>query len=126
MNLITKLQNSFTTFLTNTLQVSLPRAQTCYFELNTDDQKQQFGDLVSNAAMILSKELKRNPREIAQEIAQKFKNPAIEKIEIAGPGFLNFFLTNEAFSKLTQELFEQKNGFFKPEKPHKQKKGSTL
>ena len=121
MNLITALRQAFLTYLTNQLKVSLALAKSCSFDLNTDDQKQQFGDISSNAALILAKELKRNPREIAQEIAQNFSNPAIEKLEVAGPGFLNIFLTKEAFAQLAQELFEQKQQFFKPEKKRTQK-----
>ncbi|TET36237.1 arginine--tRNA ligase [Candidatus Dependentiae bacterium] len=115
MNQITALHQAFFTYLTTQLGVSLVVAKRCSFDLNTDDQKQQFGDISSNAAMLLSKELQRNPREIAQEIAQNFTDPAIEKLEVAGPGFLNIFLTKKAFAQLAQELFEQKQTFFKPD-----------
>ena len=114
MNTLTRLHNAFTSFLQTTLHASNEQAQSCSLELNTDAQKQKFGDLNSNAALVLAKELKKNPREIAQEIAKKFTDPAIKTIEIAGPGFLNFFLTKQAFGTLAQELFEQKNDFFKP------------
>jgi len=65
--------------------------------------------------MILAKEIKSNPRAIAQTVAEKFSHPFISKIEIAGPGFLNFFLTKEAFIQLAQQIFEQKDQFFKPQ-----------
>ena len=110
-----ELHKSFISFLTTTLNINLALAKTCSFELNTDDQKQQFGDITSNAALVLAKALKQSPRDIAQTISEKFHEENIEKIEIAGPGFLNFFLKPEAFSKLAQELFEQKQSFFKPE-----------
>jgi len=115
MNLITALHQAFLTYVTNELGVSLTVAKSCSFALNTEEQKQQFGDISSNAALILAKELNRNPRDVAQEIAQHFSNPAIEKLEVAGPGFLNIFLTQEAFAQLAQELFEQKDRFFKPD-----------
>ena len=121
MNLITALHQAFLTYLTKNLGINLTLATIVSFDLNTDDQKQQFGDISSNAALILAKELKRNPREIAQEIAQNFTNPAIEKLEVAGPGFLNIFLTKEAFTQLAQELFEQKQKFFKPDIKRDQK-----
>ncbi|MBR3368862.1 arginine--tRNA ligase [Candidatus Saccharibacteria bacterium] len=47
-------------------------------------------DYASNIAMKLSKDLKRNPREIAEEIREKYG----ENVEVAGPGFLNFKLSN--------------------------------
>src|SRR3970282_2566176 len=105
MNVFAALHNAFLTYLTNKLGVSLTLAKTTSFDLNTDEQKQQFGDISSNAALILAKELKRNPREIAQEITQKFSTSTIEKLEMAGPGFLNIFLTKETFAQLAQELF---------------------
>lgn len=51
------------------------------------------GDYSINAAMLLSKKLNRNPREIAQEIINNIEYDIniISKIEIAGPGFINFF-----------------------------------
>ena len=53
----------------------------------------RFGDYQANAAMVLAKEAKRNPRELAAQIAEKFDGGNIcAKPEIAGPGFLNFRL----------------------------------
>ena len=53
----------------------------------------RFGDYQANAAMVLAKETKRNPRELATQIAEKFDGTGIcDKPEIAGPGFLNFRL----------------------------------
>jgi len=53
----------------------------------------RFGDYQANAAMVLAKETKRNPRELAGQIAEKFDGGEIcGKPEIAGPGFLNFRL----------------------------------
>ena len=53
------------------------------------------GDLSSNAALLLSKQLQKPPRKIAEEILSSLvidKN-IIEKTEIAGPGFINFYFT---------------------------------
>ena len=48
------------------------------------------GDLASNAALVLAKAAKMKPRDIAQLLADKLKaDPDIEKIEVAGPGFVN-------------------------------------
>ncbi len=53
----------------------------------------RFGDYQANAAMVLAKEARRNPRELAAEIAQKFDGGDIcDQPDIAGPGFLNFRL----------------------------------
>ena len=54
----------------------------------------EHGDYASNVAMILASQAKQNPRKIAQIIQDNFADPegVIEKTQIAGPGFLNFFL----------------------------------
>ena len=56
------------------------------------------GDYSSNIAMQLSKELHKSPIEIAELIKNGTFNEQIEKIEIAGPGFLNFFVKKIIFS----------------------------
>ena len=55
------------------------------------------GDFTCNAAMMLAKQAKRSPRDVAQLIIDALgSNDSIEKIEIAGPGFINFFLAQES------------------------------
>ncbi len=64
--------------------------------------RKEFGDFQTNFAMVNSKKLGKNPREIATEIIEKFEpNSVIEKMEIAGQGFLNIFIKN---SKLNEEI----------------------
>ena len=67
-----------------------------------------FGDYSTNVAMVLAKELKANPRELAQKIVeelQKLTNGAVvEKIEIAGAGFINFFLKTDYKLELAQRV----------------------
>jgi len=66
---------------------------------------EKFGDYQCNAAMTLAKELKKAPRQIAQEFVDAAELPDfVEKIEIAGPGFINFFLSNTAIAKHIEEL----------------------
>ena len=60
-----------------------------------------FGDYSSNIAMLLTKVLHKNPMEIAESIKEKIDNKTIEKIEIASPGFINFYLNK---SRLEQEI----------------------
>lgn len=53
------------------------------------------GDWASNIGMLLAKSLKTKPRDLAEEIVSKLgKDPHVEKAEVAGPGFINFFITN--------------------------------
>jgi arginyl-tRNA synthetase len=56
----------------------------------------QFGDFSSNIAMQLSKQLQRNPREIAEELAQRLRSVSeVKDVSVAGPGFLNITLTDD-------------------------------
>jgi arginyl-tRNA synthetase len=51
------------------------------------------GDLATNAAMVLSKEAKQKPRDLAEKLAAKLKAvPHVAKVEVAGPGFINLSL----------------------------------
>ena len=64
-----------------------------------------FGDFQCNAAMALAKELKLSPREIAQTFIDHVSLPDfVEKIEIAGPGFINLFLKDGAIAEHLQYL----------------------
>ena len=68
-------------------------------------QNRQFGDYQSNAAMILAKQLRRNPREVAAAIIEQFDGGTLsEKPEIAGPGFINFRITKESLESVLQSL----------------------
>ena len=53
------------------------------------------GDYSTNIAMQLTKELKISPRDIASKIIMGIKDNNIDKIEIAGPGFINFFVKKD-------------------------------
>ncbi len=65
------------------------------------------GDYSTSIALKLSKELKKNPLEIAQMIVKKFpKHDFIEKVEIVKPGFINFWLSNEYLLKQMRESAE--------------------
>lgn len=78
----------------------------------------EHGDLSSNAAMLLTKILKKNPKAIAQEIIDSLNldSSVIVKTEIAGPGFINFFFTSEYTSKIIKEILDKKENFGKSDK----------
>jgi arginyl-tRNA synthetase len=60
---------------------------------------EKFGDYQCNAAMELARVLKKSPRQIAQEFVDSVVLPDfVERIEIAGPGFINFHISNRALS----------------------------
>ena len=64
------------------------------------------GDYSANAAFMLSKALRMPPRKIAEEIQNKIdlNNTYFEKCEIAGPGFINFFLKNEFYADVLSDI----------------------
>lgn len=78
----------------------------------------EHGDLSSNAAMLLTKILKKNPKAIAQEIIDSLNldSSVIVKTEIAGPGFINFFFSSEYTSKIIKEILDKKENFGKSDK----------
>ena len=56
------------------------------------------GDMATNAAMVLAKDAGRKPRELADAIAAKLRDdPLVEKVEVAGPGFINLTLKPSAW-----------------------------
>lgn len=64
------------------------------------------GDFTTNIAMVLAGKESKNPREVAQEILNSLEESQnIEKVEIAGPGYLNFFLSKSFYlDNLNQDL----------------------
>jgi arginyl-tRNA synthetase len=116
MNIINVISSSFAKHLITLFHLEESKAhQAGHLVINTDETKQDFGDLNANTAMVLAKELKKSPRDVATQIIESFKHPYVDRIEIAGPGFLNFFLTPQAFAELAHALATHKEAFFKLE-----------
>lgn len=72
-------------------------------ELTRPDE--QFGDYATNVAMQLAGRLHRNPREVAEGLAAKLREELkdhVEDISIAGPGFINITLSDQALGELAQ------------------------
>lgn len=77
--------------------------------INVDITKDKsHGDLASNIALTLAKPAKKPPRDIAQLIIAALPDSArLSKCEIAGPGFINFFLNEAAASAVIASILEQ-------------------
>jgi arginyl-tRNA synthetase len=76
------------------------------------------GDYSTNVAMVYSKELKMKPVDLAEKIIAQIARlnsdngiEGVEEIEIAGPGFINFFLAQEFFAENIKEILKQKEDF---------------
>ncbi|WP_414042185.1 arginine--tRNA ligase [Macrococcus sp. EM39E] len=81
------------------------------------------GDYASNIAMVLTKLAKKNPREIAQAIVDNLdiKKADVTKIDIAGPGFINFYMDNAYLTGIITEALSKKEKFGKAEQPKNEK-----
>ncbi len=65
----------------------------------------QHGDFACNIAMMLAKPLQRKPRDIAEMLVSALPvSSQIAKVEIAGPGFINFYLSSEALYNVVSEI----------------------
>ena len=64
------------------------------------------GDLATNLALVVAKAEKVNPRELAKRVLTELRLPAgfLSKTEIAGPGFINFWLAQDQLSQLLREI----------------------
>src|SRR3989339_398003 len=68
------------------------------------------GDYSTNVAMACAKNLKTNPKELAEKIVAEMSKAAfdnLEKIEVAGAGFINFHLSRKFFAKSVEEILNQ-------------------
>lgn len=73
---------------------------------NTRDKSH--GDFATNLAMMLSKPVGKPPREVAEIIVTAMPDSAvIERVDIAGPGFINFFVNDLAKFDVIEQVFEQ-------------------
>ena len=71
-----------------------------------------FGDYSTSVALKLSKLLKKNPMEIAEEVKKNFsKSDFIEKIEIVKPGFINFWISEKYLLKQTEQISHEQFDF---------------
>ncbi len=70
---------------------------------------ERFGDASTNIAMVLARELKKNPRQIAADIVSRlpFRSDMVERTEVAGAGFINFYLAKPFVIKSVQEILLQ-------------------
>ena len=72
-------------------------------------QNREHGDYAANAAMVWSKAFRMPPRKIAEILSEKFDfdGTYIEKSEIAGPGFINFFLSDKYYADILADVDEK-------------------
>ena len=98
---ISQLQAQFTLPDSLSLDIQIERSK--------DDSK---GDFACNIALMLAKQAGMKPRELAEKIvAQVDVTENIKKIEIAGPGFINFFLSEHAFLSVIHTVLAERTAY---------------
>lgn len=84
-------------------------------EISVDYAKnEQFGDYSSNIAMILAGKIGKKPMEIADAIksqVESLKSQNFEKIEVAAPGYINFYLSKKYLQEVVKKINAEKNDF---------------
>ncbi len=99
--------------LVNDALASLPDLKEAAADLSLESTVERtrdatHGDFATNVAMRLAKPARKNPREIATSIIDAMANSdAVSKVEIAGPGFINFTLSPRAFHEEIASILEQ-------------------
>ncbi len=78
-------------------------------------KQEEFGDYSTNVAMVLSKRLKKKPHDIAKEFVEFAKDSTLFKnIDIAGPGFINFYINELAIFDEIKLIANNINDYFRP------------
>ena len=73
--------------------------------------QKEFGDFATNFAMQSARVFRRNPRQIAEELAKRIEGDWLDHTQVAGPGFLNFYLKGNVLYDSFQKIFAAGDGF---------------
>jgi arginyl-tRNA synthetase len=79
----------------------------------------EHGDYASNVALKFAGLFKTNPRDLANKIASNIDKEVVEKVEIAGPGFVNFFVKRNAINSIVSQIIKEGDDFGRGEKKNK-------
>jgi len=79
-------------------------------------QQNVYGDYSTNIALVIGKRINRNPLEVAENLRSlilNLKSGLFDKVEIAKPGFVNFFLSERYLAKEIEQIFKEGKDFGK-------------
>ncbi len=82
-----------------------PEGELASVELSVPPKK-EFGDFATNFAMQSARVFHQNPRKIAEELASRIQGDWLDHTQIAGPGFLNFYLKGDVLYDSFRKIFE--------------------
>ena len=75
-------------------------------------RSREHGDFACNIAMLLAKPARAKPRELAEKLVAALPASAlVEKVEIAGPGFINFYLSSGAYHAEVRQIFDRGDAY---------------
>lgn len=75
-------------------------------------KNREHGDWATNIAMQLAKKLSMQPRDLAELLAEKLKQvTGVEQVSVAGPGFINLFVSDAAAGALAKEIVDAGSGY---------------
>jgi arginyl-tRNA synthetase len=115
------LKHALTELIQQSISLIAPEQQATTITLERPKQAQH-GDFACNIAMQLAKALKRNPRDVAKDLIGDLPpSPYLEKAEIAGPGFINFFLTANAKQQIVKAILHGGESFGRCASAHAEK-----
>jgi arginyl-tRNA synthetase len=79
-------------------------------------RSREHGDFACNIAMLLAKPARAKPRELAEKLVAALPASAlVEKVEIAGPGFINFYLSPGAYHAEVRQIFDRGDAYGRSE-----------
>ena len=76
----------------------------------------EHGDYATNVALKNASKVGKNPRQFASELIEVIDKDGISKIEIAGPGFINFFMNNNAMNAIVKKIIAEGDNYGRGEK----------
>ncbi|VVC75091.1 Arginine--tRNA ligase [Aquicella siphonis] len=95
-----------------TLQESGDLPEIPSFVLVEGTKDKQHGDFATNIALVMAKSAQKKPREVAERIMKALPaSQYVRKTEVAGPGFINFFLTPDALSSVVAVILKEKEAY---------------
>jgi len=77
-----------------------------------ENKDKEHGDYASNIAMILAKDLSENPKNLAEQISKDFPlDDEVLRVEVAGPGFINFFVSEATHAEILKNIDAEKEKY---------------
>ncbi len=99
------LQQLISSAITALQQDNMLPAETTFAIQIENSRDTSHGDFACNIALMLAKAARRKPRELAEDLVKALpSSELVEKVEIAGPGFINFFMTAAAFQNVVRDI----------------------